>query len=227
MDPACTAFMVARSNSIGMLMKQCRRRLAHVGTNSDLLYSELSSLDGNRSARIGQNASRQDGIVMRLQEATHRQNSQERSLASVLQPDHGDVHLGRPRRGEQSVSGRHAIGGRDFWFSWAKTSQMRGIKWRIRHPERCVVGQRKQTGRRTRTGGAASRRCDGRGSPWPWSRWKLTRGGSWLVGRTGGGGDVRAMEGRLGTLILAAGHVIGVIAGRGSNNTGKIATLLE
>jgi hypothetical protein len=43
------------------------------------------------------------GIVIPHQEATHRQNSQERSLASILQSNHGDVHLGRPEQAEKPV----------------------------------------------------------------------------------------------------------------------------
>jgi hypothetical protein len=37
-------------------------------------------------------------------EGTHRQNPQQRSLASILQADHGDVHLGGPAKksGQQS-----------------------------------------------------------------------------------------------------------------------------
>jgi hypothetical protein len=55
MDPAMMALMVARSSSIGTWMKQCRRRLALLGTNVDLLDSELSSLDNTASAQLRKN----------------------------------------------------------------------------------------------------------------------------------------------------------------------------
>lgn len=35
-------------------------------------------------------------------DSTHRQNSQQRRLASILQADHRDVHLRRPARPDQS-----------------------------------------------------------------------------------------------------------------------------
>jgi hypothetical protein len=92
------ALMVARSSSIGTPMKQCRHWLALLETNIDLLDSKLSSLDSTSSAQLRNNG--RYGTVFPHQEGTHRQNSQERSLASVLQPDHGDVHLGRPIRCE-------------------------------------------------------------------------------------------------------------------------------
>jgi hypothetical protein len=82
-------------------MKLYRRRLALLGTNLDLLDSKLSSLDNTSSAQLWNNS--RYGTVFPQQEGTHRQNSQERSLASVLQTDHGDVHLGRPRRCGQSA----------------------------------------------------------------------------------------------------------------------------
>lgn len=36
-------------------------------------------------------------------EETHRQNSQQRRLAGILQTDHGDIHLGGPAHDEQLV----------------------------------------------------------------------------------------------------------------------------
>jgi len=45
-------------------------------------------------------ANRRDGVDSKL---SSRQNSQQRSLASVLQPDHGNVHLSRPEQAEQPV----------------------------------------------------------------------------------------------------------------------------
>jgi hypothetical protein len=56
----------------------------------DVLNSELSSLDTRSQLKLAPAQS------CPYQEGTHRQNSQQRRLASILQPDHGDVHLGCP-----------------------------------------------------------------------------------------------------------------------------------
>jgi hypothetical protein len=59
----------------------------------DVLDSKLSSLGGRSQLTLAQ------AQPCPHQEGTHRQNSQQRRLASILQPDHGDVHLGRPAEG--------------------------------------------------------------------------------------------------------------------------------
>lgn len=82
--------MVAQSCAVGMLL------LAQPQAGIDALNSELASLDSISS--VGH--ARRDivGVARPLPdlEDTHRQNSQQRCLASVLQPDHSDVHLCRP-----------------------------------------------------------------------------------------------------------------------------------
>jgi len=75
--PRHDALMVARSNSIGTRMKPCRRWLAQLGTDVDLLDSELSSLDGNLSACIHLDEACRHRTVFPHQEGTHRQNSEE------------------------------------------------------------------------------------------------------------------------------------------------------
>jgi hypothetical protein len=60
----------------------------------DVLDSELSSLDGRSQLTLARSLAQAQPCP--YQERTHRQNSQQRRLASILQPDHGDVHLGRP-----------------------------------------------------------------------------------------------------------------------------------
>lgn len=81
---------VAQCSARGM------RRLAQRGASIDVLNSELASLESIPSAASLCN----EGVVALRpfpnREDTHRQNPQQRCLASVLQPDHGDVHLGRP-----------------------------------------------------------------------------------------------------------------------------------
>lgn len=93
LGPAVTMeLMVARSCAAGTLL------LARHGASIDALNSKLSSLDSVSSA----GHVRWDLVdVARLLpdlEITHRQNPQQRRLASVLQPDHGDVHLCRPEK---------------------------------------------------------------------------------------------------------------------------------
>jgi hypothetical protein len=85
--------MVAQRSADGMLQLQL---LAHPGAGVDALDSKLSSLDSSSS--VGHVRRDMVGGVRPLPdlEDTHRQNPQQRGLASILQPDHGDVHLCRP-----------------------------------------------------------------------------------------------------------------------------------
>jgi hypothetical protein len=64
--------------------------LRNMELDVDVLNSELSSLDARCQLKLVQ------AQACPYQEGTHRQNSQQRCLASILQPDHGDIHLGRP-----------------------------------------------------------------------------------------------------------------------------------
>ena len=84
--------MVAQSSAIGMLL------LAQPVAIIDALNSELSSLE-NISSVGHTRRDIVDVVVLPLPdlEDTHRQNSQQRSLASILQSDHSDVHLCCPR----------------------------------------------------------------------------------------------------------------------------------
>ena len=82
--------MVGQSCAVGMLL------LAQRGANIDALNSELSSLDSMSSVGQGRRDIVDAARPLPDLEDTHRQNSQQRSLASVLQADHGDVHLCGP-----------------------------------------------------------------------------------------------------------------------------------
>lgn len=77
-----------------------RRYSAAVGlrypAKVDVLNSELSALDGSQSRRPRRSSSVPVARALPKREETHRQNSQQRRLACVLQPDHGDVHFGCP-----------------------------------------------------------------------------------------------------------------------------------
>jgi hypothetical protein len=87
-----TELMVAQSRAVGTLL------LAQLGANIDALDSKLSSLGSISS--VGHVRRDMVDVARPLPdvEDTHRQNSQQRSLASVLQADHGNVHLCRPRQ---------------------------------------------------------------------------------------------------------------------------------
>jgi hypothetical protein len=88
----------------------------------DVLDSKLSSLDDGSQHRLAQTQS------CPHQEETHRQNPQQRCLARILQPDHGDVHLGRPAQGGQlAVVLRHACTLLCFFYGMGGD-----IKWHIR-----------------------------------------------------------------------------------------------
>jgi hypothetical protein len=133
--------------------------LRNVEIDIDVLDSELPSLD-----TVGQHRSVEARHVP-YGEGTHRQNSQQRSLASILQTDHGDVHLGRPTRWRWSaaISGHRRT---QLCFLLGPVSMR--WKYQIAH-QASRRGHRKMgmmEGGHTRTGAAASRRCDGRGSPW-------------------------------------------------------------
>lgn len=85
------------------LSKQCRRP-ALPEDGADALDGELAALDESQSFRRRRRRRRRrrniDLVASAFpkREGTHRQNPQQRCLASVLQSDHGDVHLGRPAR---------------------------------------------------------------------------------------------------------------------------------
>lgn len=132
--------MVVRSSHIGFLVEQGRRRAAHLATHSDLLYSELSALDDSQSARIRHSDPRRHAMAMWHQEATHRQNPQERSLASVLQPNHGDVHLGCPRRREQLAFPSQVIVARDAAFPCRRIRARREASDGASGQQACVRG---------------------------------------------------------------------------------------
>jgi hypothetical protein len=87
----------------------------------DVLDSELASLD-SRSAQVYPARSRPH------QEGTHRQNSQQRRLASILQPDHGDVHLGRPAHTEDSQPSAWVVMMHHFAFSLGRRRRDRSIR---------------------------------------------------------------------------------------------------
>lgn len=81
---------VAQSCAAGTLL------LAQHGASIDALNSEFSSLEIGSS--VGHVRRDLVDVARPLPdlEITHRQNPQQRRLASVLQPDHGDIHLCRP-----------------------------------------------------------------------------------------------------------------------------------
>ena len=81
---------VAQSCTVGMLL------LAQPRVGIDALNSELASLDNVSSVGHARRDTVDVARPLPDLEDTHRQNSQQRRLASVLQSDHGDVHLCRP-----------------------------------------------------------------------------------------------------------------------------------
>ena len=82
--------MVAQSCSVGTLL------LAQPRAGIDALNSEFASLDSISSVGHARRDIVDEARPLPDLEDTHRQNSQQRRLARILQPDHGDVHLCRP-----------------------------------------------------------------------------------------------------------------------------------
>jgi len=97
--------------SIGTWTKQVVAGLRNPGVRMDVLDCKLASLQTTRSARFRSSKSRRRRTVFfPKREGTHRQNSQERSFACVLQSNHGDVHLGGPVQRERSASTSSVVG---------------------------------------------------------------------------------------------------------------------
>jgi len=86
----CAASQPGTNNEKNHGRKGCATR-----DGIDVLDGELSSLSQSVRWMLDRTAVTLHGNCPKPVD-THRQNSQQRRLASVLQPDHGDVHLGRP-----------------------------------------------------------------------------------------------------------------------------------
>lgn len=85
---------VAQSSAVGMLPLPLlfAQRVAGV----DALDSKFTPLDRLSSAGHARRFIVDAALPLPDLEDTHRQNPQQRRLAGILQPDHGNVHLRRP-----------------------------------------------------------------------------------------------------------------------------------